>query len=127
MTNVNFTRGANGKPVASQALEEALALIDGLSGECFFGYPLIATPEGKYFLDATLVSPGKGIVLVDLVEGTDVGDYASRQDDLANKIEAKLKLHKELVKGRRLIPELQVITFAPAIDDVDRVAVDGYP
>lgn len=127
MTNVNFTRGANGKPVATQALEEALTPMKGLAGECFFGYPLIATPEGKYFLDATLVSPTKGIVLVDLVEGTDAGDYTSRQDDLANKIEAKLKLHKELVKGRRLIPELQVMTFAPAIDDVDRVAIDGYP
>lgn len=93
----------------------------------FFGYPLIATPEGKFFLDATLGSPQKGIVLFDLIEGTDVGDYASRQDDLANKIEAKLKLHKDLVKGRRLIPSLQVITFAPAVDDVERVAVEGYP
>ncbi|KHK54196.1 helicase [Ralstonia sp. A12] len=127
MTTVNFTRGANGKPVATQALQEALSKVGKIAGECFFGYPLIATPEGKYFLDATLVSPEKGVVLFDLIEGTDVGDYAARQDDLANKIEAKLKLHKELVKGRRLIPSLQVITFAPAVDNVDRVAVDGYP
>lgn len=127
MTKVNFTRGANGKPVATQALEEALAAIDGLSGECFFGYPLIATPEGKYFLDATFVSPEKGVVLFDLIEGTDVGDYAARQDDLANKIDAKLRLHKELVKGRRLIPVLQVISFAPAINDVKRLAQNGYP
>jgi superfamily I DNA and RNA helicase len=127
MTTVNFARGANGKPAATQALQESLSRIDSVSGECFFGYPLIATPEGKFFLDATLVSPQKGIVLFDLIEGTDVGDYASRQDDLANKIEAKLKLHKELVKGRRLIPGLQVITFAPAVDGVERVAVEGYP
>lgn len=127
MTTVNFTRGANGKPVATQALQESLSRIGGVSGECFFGYPLIATPEGKYFLDGTLVSPEKGIVLFDLVEGTDVGDYAARQDDLANKIEAKLKLHKELVKGRKLIPGLQVITFAPAVEGVERLAVEGYP
>ena len=127
MTTVNFTRGANGKPAATQALQESLSKVDGVSGECFFGYPLIATPEGKFFLDATLVSPQKGVVLFDLIEGTDVGDYASRQDDLANKIEAKLKLHKDLVKGRRLIPSLQVITFAPAVDGVERVAVEGYP
>lgn len=127
MTTVNFTRGANGKPVATQALQESLSRIGGVSGECFFGYPLIATPEGKYFLDGTLVSPEKGIVLFDLVEGTDVGDYAARQDDLANKIEAKLKLHKELVKGRKLIPGLQVVTFAPAVDGVERLAVEGYP
>ncbi len=126
MNKINFTRGINGKPAASQALEETLATIEGLSGECFFGYPLIPTPEGKYFIDATLVSREKGVVLFDLVESTDVGDYAARQDDLANKIEAKLKLHKELVKGRRLLPPLNVITFAPALRDVEKLARDGY-
>lgn len=127
MIKVNFTHGTNGKPAATQLLEQALGTIEGLSGECFFGYPLIATPEGRYFVDATLVSREKGVVLFDLVEGTDVGDYAARQDDLANKIEAKLKLHKELVKGRRLIPPLNVITFAPAIDAVERLTKEGYP
>jgi len=127
MNDINFTRGANGKPVATQTFEEILSNADGLSGECFFGYPLIATPEGKYFVDATLVSPEKGIVLFDLVEGRDVGDYAARQDDLANKIESKLRLHKELVKGRRLIPELHVVTFAPAIDGIEKLAQHGYP
>lgn len=127
MNKVNFIRGINDKPAASQALEETLATIEGLSGECFFGYPLIPTPEGRYFADAILVSCEKGVILFDLVEGTEVGDYAARQDDLANKIEAKLKLHKELIKGRRLIPPLNVITFAPAIDAVDRLAKEDYP
>jgi hypothetical protein len=104
MNRVEFIRGTNGKPVASRALEETLSSIDGLSGVCFFGFPLIATPEGKSFIDATLVSPEKGIVLFDLVEGTELGEYAERQDDLATKIEAKLKLHKELVKKRQLLP-----------------------
>lgn len=126
MSEIKFIRGINDKPAASQALEETLATIQGLSGECFFGYPLIPTPEGKYFIDATLVSREKGVVLFDLIEGTDVGDYEARQDDLANKIEAKLKLHKELVKGRRLIPPLNVITFAPALSDVEKLARDGY-
>jgi superfamily I DNA and RNA helicase len=127
MSNLTCTRGANGKPVASQALQDALLAIEGLSGECFFGYPLIATPEGKYFLDATLVSQQKGVVLFDLVEGTSLGDYAARQDDLANKVDSKLRLHKDLVKGRQLVPELHVVTFAPAIADVTGIAQDGYP
>ncbi len=105
MPEINFTRGTNRKPAASFALEEALAGIHGVRGECFFGYPLIATPEGKYSLDATLISQEKGIVLFDLVEGTDLGDFASRQDDLANKIDAKLRLHKDLVRQRSLIGE----------------------
>jgi superfamily I DNA and RNA helicase len=127
MNQLNFTRGTNGKPAVSHVLETALSETDGLTGECFFGYPLIATPAGGYFLDAIVVALEKGVILFDLVEGTDVGAYDARQDDLANKIEAKLKLHKNLVKGRSLIPPLQVVTFAPAVSDVMRHAVEGYP
>lgn len=127
MDKVHFTRGVNGKPVATQALEEALASISDLSGECLFGFPLIATPEGKYSVDATLVSHDKGIILFDLIEGTDVADYTTRQDDLANKVEAKLKLHKELVEGRHLIPPLQTISFAPAIHKTEVLAEKDYP
>jgi superfamily I DNA and RNA helicase len=127
MSSISFIRGRNGKPAASRALEEILSRIEGLSGECFFGFPVVATPEGKYSADATLVSPEKGVVLFDLVEGSSVGDYTQRQDDLANKIEAKLKLHRELVRGRNLIPPLSVITFAPAVREVERFAEDGYP
>ncbi len=47
---------------------------------------------GTYSVDATFVSKEKGIILFDLVEGTDLGDFDSRQDDLVNKIESKLKL-----------------------------------
>lgn len=127
MNDLTFIRGRNKKPVATEALEQALTAIPDLEGECFFGYPLIATPEGKYSLDATLVSPGKGIVLFDLVEGTQPGEFAVRQDDLANKIEARLKLHRELVTGRQLAVPLSVVTFAPAINDVQRYTQEGYP
>ncbi|WP_197685237.1 hypothetical protein [Pseudomonas putida] len=69
MNTVEFTRGANGKPAASAALEDCIANTIGLDGSCFFGYPLIATPEGKYFVDATFLNPDKGIILFDIVEG----------------------------------------------------------
>lgn len=133
MSTINFIRGVNNKPNASRILEEALSKISGLTGECFFGFPLLATPEGKYAIDAILVSPQKGVILFDLVEGTRVDnlhDYASRQDDLANKMEAKLKTHRDLVKGRQLIPPLQVITFAPAISTINTLksySRQGYP
>lgn len=127
MNTISFIDGINGKPAATRVLKKALAAIDGISGVCYIGYPLIATPDGKYFIDATLISPEKGVVLIDLVEGTDIKDYASRQDDIANKIDSKLRLHKELVKGRRLIPDLQVITFAPAKNNLTQIAQDGYP
>lgn len=122
-----ITRGVNDKHVATDLLEDNLKVLQGIKGEVFTGYPLIATPDGKYAIDATLVGPSKGIVLFDLIEGTEVGDYTERQDDLANKIEARLKLHRELVKGRELLVPLSVISFAPRVTNIQTVEVSGYP
>ncbi|MCG5516250.1 MULTISPECIES: DEAD/DEAH box helicase [unclassified Ectothiorhodospira] len=124
---LTITRGANKKPVTTDVLERSLEVLHNLDGEAFTGYPLIATPDGKYSIDATLVSPSKGIVLFDLIEGTEVGEYTDRQDDLANKIEARLKLHRDLVKGRQLRVPLSVISFAPGIDNVESVTSSEYP
>lgn len=124
---LTITRGVNKKPVTTDVLEQSLEVLQDIQGEVFTGYPLVATPDGKYSIDATLVSPSKGIVLFDLIEGPGVGDYAERQDDLANKIEARLKLHRELVKGRQLVVPLSVISFAPGIANVEAAAVEGYP
>ena len=77
MNQINFARGINGKPVASQILESVLSEIQNLFGECFFGFPLIATPEGKYFIDATLITTNNGIILFDLVEGNNIDDIVS--------------------------------------------------
>ncbi|EKR1243834.1 DEAD/DEAH box helicase, partial [Escherichia coli] len=123
----SITRGVNKKPVATDLLGQRLEAMPGMKGVAFTGYPLIATPDGKYSIDATLISPDKGIVLFDLIEGRDVGNYAERQDDLANKIEARLKLHRELVKGRNLVVPLSVISFAPAIENTLNLSIEGYP
>ena len=124
---IDIIRGLNKKPVASVALIEHLRQLDEIEGECFFGYPLIATPEGGRSIDATFVTPQKGIVLFDLVEGTDIGDYETRQDDLANMIEARLKLHKELMNRRDLAVLLSVVTYAPAVDNLPAQLENGYP
>lgn len=124
---ISITRGVNEKPVATDLLGQRLEAMTGIKGVAFTGYPLIATPDGKYSIDATLISPDKGIVLFDLIEGRNVGNYAERQDDLANKIEARLKLHRELVKGRNLLVPLSVISFAPAIENTLNLSIEGYP
>ena len=112
---LHITRGANNKPAISEVLVNALRNIDGLEGQFFTGYPLIATPEGKYSFDAILISPNKGIIIFDLIEGAEAGNYQERQDDLANKIEAKLKLNKQLVKGRTLNIIISVISFISSL------------
>ena len=127
MSTLNFTRGPNGKPAATHALEEALSAIPDLSGECFFGYPLIPTPEGKVSLDGTLISSNYGVVLFDIVEGPMLGEFQERQDNLFNKIEARLKVHKELIDKRKFKIPICVVTFAPGISRPDSFAAEGYP
>lgn len=122
-----ITRGANRKPAATEILVQCLQRLAGVSGQVYTGYPLIAAPEGKYSVDATLVSPDKGIVLFDVIEGTEIGEYAERQDDLANKIEARLRLHRELLDRRNLIVPVSVISFAPAVGNVDDLTKADYP
>ncbi len=56
-----------------------------------------------------------------------MGDYSARQDDLANKIEVRLNLHRELVAGRDLKVPLNVVTFAPAVLNLESSAVENYP
>lgn len=124
---IEFVYGVNGKPIATQLLAETLSTMNNLVGVCFFGFPVLATPEGKASIDAVLISPSLGIVLFDIVEGTQLGTYTSRQDDLANTIEAKLKLHRELVKGRQLLVPITAITFAPAINHLEENSQEGYP
>jgi len=79
------------------------------------GYPLIGTPEGRFAIDALWVSVEKGLVVFDLAEGKDLGNYRERQDDAANLLEAKLKTHRELMKRRDLLVSIETITYAPAI------------
>lgn len=126
-TSLDIIRGVNGKPAATDALVQNLERIQKISGELFTGFPLIATPDGKYSIDATLVSPLQGVVLFDLVEGTDASGYEARQDDLATKVEARLKLYRELVARRKLLVPLTVVSFAPGIKNVEQYEIEDYP
>lgn len=57
---LNVVRGTNSKPAATDALVEDLLGSD-LRGELFVGYPVMASPEGRYAIDALLVSPDVGL------------------------------------------------------------------
>src|SRR6266568_8474682 len=52
--------------------------------------------------------------IFNLVEGRDLGNFMEAQDDSANKLEAKLRGHRNLMKGRHLQVSISVLTFAPA-------------
>ena len=125
--SVEIVRGTNQKPVSSDALVEIVSQQTELSGQLFIGYPIISTSEGRYLIDALLVSVDKGIIIFDLIEGQDPRDYGVRQDDSANKLEARLKAHRELMQRRNLMVPIHTVSFAPAINNPDSHSNRDYP
>lgn len=123
---VSVVRGTNDKPASSDVLARFFIEHTRYQGQLFIGYPIIGTPEGRYPIDAIWVSPNHGIVIFDLIEGKDAGDFQERQDDAANKLEAKLKAHRELMLRRELLVPIHTVSFAPAINNPLKIPEVGY-
>ena len=115
----NVVRGTTDKPVATDALVVALAQLN-VDGELFIGYPVMASPEGRYAIDALLVSPQIGLVCFDLVEGLNVGDFEQRQDDAYNKLTARLITHRDLVRSRQLLIPIHTVSYTPIVSDLPK-------
>jgi len=105
---------AKEKPISSRSLAEELSTNLTGDGYLYLGYPIIGSPTGPMKLDALLVSPTFGLVAFDLVEGTDLGEFRERQDDIASMLEVRLKPYAGLKTGRSLKFEINVVTYAPA-------------
>ncbi len=111
-----IVRGTNDKPVSSASLAQFFE-DQNLDGQLFIGYPIINAVDGKHPIDAVFLSPTRGIILFDLVDGRALGDFAARQDDAANKLSARLLTHRELVAKRQLLIPICTVTYAPAISN----------
>ena len=110
--SISILRGTNDKPASSHALAVAMKACTSVTGRLFIGYPIVRASDGPCPIDAVLVSPDHGIVVFDLIEGSEPGDYASRQDDAANMLEARLKTHRELNERRKLRIPIYALSFA---------------
>ena len=125
--SIDIVRGASPKPASRDALVQLMASQTDWSGQMFTGYPIISTAEGPHPIDALLVSVDKGIVVFDLIEGPDTGDYGVRQDDTANKLEARLRTHRELMQGRKLRIPIHTVSFAPGAGELPQDVDNGHP
>ena len=125
--SIEVVQGTNRKPASSAELARILSKETRISGQLFIGYPIIGTSEGTHIIDALLVSKDKGVMLFDLIEGTDTANYDLRQDDSANKLEARLRLHRELVRRRKLLIPIHTISYVPALSQVNVRADVDYP
>lgn len=112
---VTIITGTTNKPISCDSLKAFFQQNKEMEGYLYIGYPIIGTVDGAYPIDALWISPDKGIVAFNLIEGKDISGYEDAQDDCANKIEAKLKGYKQLMQKRNLCVEINIVTFAPAL------------
>ena len=122
---LSVVKGETDKPAASEQLARALQNRPAITGDLFIGYPIVGTADGPYVIDAILFSPERGIVIFDLVEGIDLGDYRVRQDDAVNKLDARLRTYPNLMSRRSLKIDVHVLTYAPAVATAQKD--DDYP
>ncbi|MDU6767289.1 MAG: helicase, partial [Gemella haemolysans] len=123
---VEIIKGATQKPMASEELNKIFLKLKNEEGFLYIGYPIIGTVEGAYPVDAVFISRKHGLVIFNLVENKTIEGYQDIQDDCANKIEAKLKGYRQLVEKRKLCVDINVITFAPNLDNISEFDKD-YP
>jgi hypothetical protein len=119
--------GTTNKPVSSKKLGEALEHDPNVKGTLYIGYPILGTPSGAFPFDAVLLSPDYGVVVFDVVEGIDLGDYANRQDDFFTKLQAKLIQYPALMRRRNLMVKITVATYAPAVRTISADRDGDYP
>lgn len=111
---IDVISGSTTKPASSKRLAEILQANADLDGTLYVGYPILGTPEGAFPFDAILLSPKRGLIAFDIVEGKELGAYQDRQDNLFSKLQSKLFQYPGLMKRRDLLVKIQPITFAPA-------------
>jgi len=125
--SIEIIKGTTKKPVVSSELVDGISTLP-MNGFLFVGSPVIPTSEGPNTLDALLICKEKGIIIFDLIEGSDVRDYPSRQDDSANKLESLLKTHRDLMERRSLRIPIYTYSFAPRLKDIcNQSEENDYP
>lgn len=110
-----ISHGSVEAQAAASSLAAYFAAADApQGGYLMIGYPLSNTPDLPP-VDAVFVSPDKGVVVFDLVDGSEIEGYEERQDNAATVVEIKLKQHRRLSRKRVLQVPIRTITYAPGL------------
>ncbi|HEY0964413.1 MAG TPA: ATP-binding domain-containing protein, partial [Candidatus Paceibacterota bacterium] len=119
-------RGTKSKPNSTSALTTFLtSTYSQEEGFVYIGYPIIATSIGSTNLDVVLVTEKHGIIIFDVVEGTniDIDERDEKRDEIYLNVTSRLIQTKSLTVDRKLAVNLSVVTYAPAVkgDDSDEI------
>jgi superfamily I DNA and RNA helicase len=108
---IDIIRGVIKKQGVTTILDSIFQKIEKkYNGTLFLGYPLIGLGQA---IDSIFISEELGIVIFDLLEGPDFEDREEIQDQLYNVISANLMKNKSLTMKRKLLVDIDVISFAP--------------
>lgn len=120
---LNLVVGHKSNPLAANTLIELLIDVE-MNGTLYIGYPILADVEETVFIDALLTTQEYGVVVIDFddrTQGSAEDDrLRQRQDDLYRIIEIKLKRYKNLVEGRHLPFEINVVSLVPGMRGIVR-------
>ncbi|HFI0626279.1 TPA: DEAD/DEAH box helicase [Streptococcus suis] len=116
---MEIIKGSSKNPVVDELLVDFFAKNHPeMDATLYTGYPIIGTTHGPYPIDATLISSEYGVVIFDLISGTESSDiigFEERQDEIFNIVDGYLKSYKELTNRRQLKVPLTIVSYAPEV------------
>jgi|Wag4MinimDraft_9_1082661.scaffolds.fasta_scaffold00187_1 superfamily I DNA and RNA helicase len=113
---LEIIRGEVNKPGASELLITMLKERQDLEDAILYlGYPIIGTIDKYYEIDSMLISKKHGIVMFDLIESEHLNDRSDFHYEIMSNLQGKLIKYKELREKMNLLVEINMITFAPNI------------
>jgi len=126
---IEIIRGAAQKEVSTGALIKALQeyfaqQTNDPQGLIYVGYPILSTVIGGVVLDVVLITQKHGILVFDLVEDVVCENRSDIRDSLFLNTQSRLIQHADLMNGRHLGVDLNVLTYASQISSPPEVSKD---
>lgn len=115
---MQFVIGKKVNQAAIDALIDDISLLSDDSATFYVGYPGYIIDDDKFVVPATLVSKKYGLILFD-IPGTEISSdeesLLKRRDNIYSAVQTKLMGHHELINGRSLGFELNILSYLSAI------------
>lgn len=110
---LDVIRGSTSKPAVSNELVKMVQSLPDANGRLIIAYPISGTFSDLKCIDALWVNPDYGVVVFDLIEGTQLGDYQTRQDAIAIQIANQLRQESRLFEQQNFVVPIHAVSFSP--------------